>query len=154
MWPPVSSLRSSTSVRTLCTDDIVISRPGPLPFELRPAVRRRRAGWMDQVLDPAHTLDAPRLLSHALDVLRALHEAAQEHDAILGVDADLALRDVGAAEQLALDLLGERDVVGRLLGPPARVDGPSRDPDRVRLGAPGTGERAALSAAESRHGTV
>src|SRR5687768_8906283 len=54
------------------------SLPGPLPFELRSAVRRRRARRMDQVLDRAHTLDAPRLLPQALDVVLALHDAAQE----------------------------------------------------------------------------
>src|SRR5215213_8078203 len=109
---------------------------------------------MDQVLDSTHTLDAPRLLPHPVDVVLALHDAAQEHDALLGVHADLALRDVGTAEQLALDLLRERDVVERLLGPPARVDGPSRGPDRVRLGAPGADERAALATAQSRQRTV
>src|SRR5215217_2159878 len=109
---------------------------------------------MDQILDSTHTLDASRLLPHAVDVVLALHDAPQEHDALLGVHTDLTLRDVGAAEQLALDLLRERDVVGRLLGPPARVDGPSRDPDRVRLGAPGADERPALAAAQSRQRPV
>src|SRR5215213_7134238 len=109
---------------------------------------------MDQVLDRAHALDAPRLLPHAVDVVLALHDAAQEHDALLGVHADLTLRDVGAAQHLALDLLREREVVGRRLGSAARIDGPSRGPDRVRLGAPGAGERAALTAAQSRQRTV
>src|SRR5829696_4162912 len=110
----------------------------PLPLELRSAGRRWRTGPVAEVLDRAHARDPPRLLPHALDVLLALHDASQEHDALLGVHADLSLRDAGEAEQLALDLLGEREIVGRLLGPPACVDGPAGDPDRVRLGAPRT----------------
>jgi len=105
---------------------------------------------MDQVLDRTHTLDAPRLLPHAVDVVLALHDAAQEHDALLGVHADLTLRDVGAAEHLALDLVREREVVGRHLGSAARIDGPSRGRDRVRLGAPGADERTTIDALRPR----
>jgi hypothetical protein len=70
-----------------------------------------------------HASDPPRRGLHALDVLRALHEPAQEHDAVLGIDVDLSLRHTHAAAQLALDLVRERHVVERLTVTPARVEG-------------------------------
>jgi hypothetical protein len=109
---------------------------------------------MEEVLDRAHALDPPRLLPHALDVLLALHDATQEHHTLLGVHAYLALRDIGAAEQLALDPLRQCEVVGRLLGPPASVDATPGDPDRMRLGTPGAHDGAALSTAQPRACTV
>src|SRR5947208_7405119 len=71
---------------------------------------------MQQVLARADSLDLARLSAEIFDQIRLLELAAQVDDAVLDVDVDLPLRDVGAAEDLALDLASQRYVVGlRLL---------------------------------------
>jgi hypothetical protein len=69
------------------------------------------AGRVEQVLDVLHALDAARLLLEVADQLGTFDLAAEDDDAVLGVDVDLALRDVGVAEDLGLDLASERRVV-------------------------------------------
>ena len=75
------------------------------------------------------------------------NDPTQEHDTVLGVDDDLSLRHARAAGQLALDLVGKGHVVERLTAPEAaRIEGPSRDPDRVRFRPPRAGQSATLAA--------
>jgi hypothetical protein len=80
-------------------------------------LRRCLFTWnVQQVLDGAHSLDLAGLGAEVLDQVRLLELAAQVDDAVLDVDVDLPLRHVGPAEDLALDLARQRDVVGlRLL---------------------------------------
>ena len=66
---------------------------------------------MQQVLDRAHALHLARLGAEILDQIRLLELAAQVDDAVLDIDVDLPLRDVGAAKDLALDLASQRHVV-------------------------------------------
>ena len=71
---------------------------------------------MEQVLDFADALHLAGAALEVLDDLGPLYLAAEEHDSVLDVDVDLALRRVCGPEDLGLDLAGERDVVGlRLL---------------------------------------
>src|SRR5436305_447896 len=65
---------------------------------------------MQEVLDPENALDLARLTGELLrEVLLDL--SAQVDDAVFGVDIDLALRHLGVAEDLGLDLARERHVV-------------------------------------------
>src|SRR5207248_3985755 len=93
--------------------------------QARPASRRRRragalvglrrgflAGNVQQVLDATDSLNLARLGLQILDQVRLLELAAKIDDAVLDVDVDLPLWDVGAAEDLALDLARQRHVVG------------------------------------------
>ena len=100
-----------------------------------------------EALDLLHARDPPRRGFHALDVPLPLQAPAQEDHAVLGVDDHLSLWHAPAAVQLALDLLCERHVVERLTAPEAaRIEGPSRDPDRVRFRPPRARQSAALAA--------
>src|SRR2546423_931828 len=67
---------------------------------------------VQQVLDRAHSLDLARLGAEILDQVGLLELAAQVADAVLDVDVDLPLRDVGAAKDLALALASQRHVIG------------------------------------------
>src|SRR3954471_4824519 len=69
---------------------------------------------MQEVLDVLHLGDLARLRLELLDLLRCLRLAAQPHDALGRVHADLALVDALLAEEDALDLAGDRHVVERL----------------------------------------
>ena len=69
------------------------------------------AGHVQQVLDALDALDAARLLLQVLDQLGPFDLAAEDDDAVLGVHVDLALGHVRVAEDLRLDLVGERGVV-------------------------------------------
>jgi hypothetical protein len=70
------------------------------------------AGHVQEVLDLLDALDAARLLLEVRDQLGPLDLAPEDDDAVLGVDVDLTLRDVGIAEDLGLDLAGQRRVIG------------------------------------------
>ena len=65
-----------------------------------------------QVLHLLDAVDAPRPLLEVADHLLLADLAAQVDLAVLGVDVDLALRDLLVPEELALDHVRERDVVG------------------------------------------
>jgi hypothetical protein len=67
---------------------------------------------VEEVLDVLDALHLPRPLLEILDQLRLLDLAAEVDLAVLGVDVDLALRDVGVAEDLGLNLPRQRNVVG------------------------------------------
>jgi hypothetical protein len=70
---------------------------------------------VEQVLHPLYALDRVDFPNELLDLPVALEPTAQEDDAVVGVDADLACGDASLAKGDALDLLSERDVVGWLL---------------------------------------
>src|SRR5919201_3527510 len=89
---------------------------GPLAGNL--ARRRGLARKVQEVLDAADALDSADALLERLEKARLLHLAAQEDDAVLGVDVDLPLGDGAVAEEDRLDLVRERGVVE--LGRPAR----------------------------------
>src|SRR6266699_4114739 len=74
--------------------------------------RRLLAGNVQQVLDRAHSLDLARLRAEILDQIGLLELASQVDHTVFDIDVDLSLRHVGAAEDLALDLARQRDVVG------------------------------------------
>jgi hypothetical protein len=100
--------------------------------------RRVTAGRMEEVLDALHALDAPRLVFEVLDQLGTLDLAAEDDDAVLGVDVDPAFRDVWIAKDLGFHLAGERGVVGiRELVVRACVLGLLDEALRVRLQAAG-----------------
>src|SRR5688572_2449274 len=102
---------------------------------------------MQQVLDAAHALDPPRRGLQALNVLLRFDDATQEHDTVLGIDDDLALRHARAAGQLALDLAGEGHVVERLTAAEAaRIERSPRYADRVRFRPPRAPHGAARAA--------
>ena len=67
---------------------------------------------VEKVLDLLDALHVPCLLLEVANQLRLLDLAAKDDDTVLGIDVDLALRHVGVAEDLGLDLARERDVVG------------------------------------------
>jgi hypothetical protein len=100
---------------------------------------------VEQVLHAAHAGDALSDGLDARDVLLSLDYPAQEYGAVLGVDVDAPLRDAGAAEELCLDLVRERDVVGRRLGSLAGVQRAPEEADGSRLRAPGAAHGAALA---------
>src|SRR5262245_35842757 len=101
-------------------------------LQLRPAGRCGRAGRVEQVLDVAYAGDPPCPGLDARDVLLAVDHPAQEHDTVLGIHADPALAGhARAAEELALDLVRERDVVDRVPATVARVQGAAGDSDGV-----------------------
>src|SRR5687767_704765 len=66
---------------------------------------------MEQVLDVVNALHAPRALLEVADHLRLADFAAEDDLAVFGVHVDLTLRDLCVAEDLALDLARQRDVV-------------------------------------------
>jgi hypothetical protein len=70
---------------------------------------------VEQVLHPVHALDRAARPNELLDLPVALELTAQVDDGVVGVDAHLALGDARRAKGDALDLLGERDIVGWLL---------------------------------------
>ena len=70
---------------------------------------------MQEVLHLSHALDLPRRLAERLDEALVGDLAAKIDDAVLRVDVDVALRDIGVAEELRLHLVGERRVVGLFL---------------------------------------
>src|SRR6266446_2307992 len=74
--------------------------------------RRLLTRTVQQVLDGAHALDLARLGAEVLDQVRLLELAAQVDDAVLDVDVDLARGHLSVPEDLALDLAGQRHVVG------------------------------------------
>src|SRR5829696_8436590 len=78
--------------------------------------RRGLVGQVGQILDGTHALNAPRPGRDLLHHVTIRHLAADVDDAVLGVDADAALRDGLVAEDLALDLAHEGRVVQALLG--------------------------------------
>jgi hypothetical protein len=87
---------------------------------------------VDQVLHLANARDLPRGGPDARDVFLSVHDPAQEHAAILCVDADLPLGHARAAVKLTLDLVGERDVIEWLaLTAAGGVDRTPSDPERV-----------------------
>src|SRR4051794_7929820 len=108
---------------------------------------------MQQVLDIPDPRDRARRFLEALDVL-GLERPPQEHDAVLGVDADAAPVDAGAAVELALHLLRERGVIERLRAAPAHVERAGNDAERVRLGTPRAPHGPALTAAHLRQGAI
>src|SRR5215216_4689042 len=119
---------------------------------LRPAGRRRRAGEVDQVLHVSNARDLPRDGPDALDVLLSVDDPAQEYQAVLCVDADLALGHARAAIELTLHLVGERDLVQWLaLTAAGGVDRTSGDPDRVRLHPPSAQRGAPFAPPHPRH---
>jgi len=67
---------------------------------------------VQEVLDGADALDLARLGAEILDQIGLLELASQVDDTVFDIDVDLSLRHVGAAEDLALDLARQRDVVG------------------------------------------
>src|SRR5512133_826073 len=69
------------------------------------------AGRMEQALDLLDTLDPAGLVDELFDQLGRVDLAAQDDLAVLRVDVDRALRHVGVAEDLGLDLLCQGDVV-------------------------------------------
>ncbi len=69
---------------------------------------------MEEVLYPSRLRDPFRRHLEFLDQLRTRDLSPQIHDAVLGVDADCAFRDIGVAEDLGLHLARERDVVESL----------------------------------------
>ena len=96
--------------------------------------------------------DAPRDGLDVRDVLGPLDDPAQEHRAVLGVDVDAAFRDAGAAEELCLDVVRERDVVGRQLGGVPGVQRAPEDADGSRFRPPGAAH--GLDVDESGEGKV
>ena len=74
--------------------------------------RRLLARNVQEVLDGADALDLARLGAEILDQIGLLELASQVDDAVFDIDVDLSLRHVGGAEDLALDLARQRDVVG------------------------------------------
>src|SRR5436190_21476782 len=71
---------------------------------------------MQQVLNVSDTLHLAGLAFEILDQVGLLELPAQVDDTVFDVDVDLALRHVGVAEDLGLDLARQCDVVGlRLL---------------------------------------
>ncbi len=70
-----------------------------------------KAVRVEKVLHVPDALDLPRLLLERLDHVPLVDLAPQDDHAVLGVDVDLALGDVGIAEDLRLDLVRERGVV-------------------------------------------
>src|SRR6476661_3479709 len=84
------------------------------------SLRRGRLREVEQVLDPLDLRYRGGLRLELVDLLGVLRLAAQPYDAVGRVDADLALCDLGGAEELRLDLARDRHVVERL-GLPARA---------------------------------
>ena len=66
---------------------------------------------MKQVLDLTHTLDLPHAVLDLLDLLWIVELSAQDDDAAVRVDTDLSLGNRPVAEQLALHLAHEADIV-------------------------------------------
>src|SRR5712691_1026277 len=81
-----------------------------------PRLRRvggRRSVDMEQVLDPGHARHFQDGLLDARNLERVVHLAADGDHGGLDVDVDLTLRHVGVAEDLTLDPVPQREVVGR-----------------------------------------
>jgi len=104
-----------------------------------------------QVLDGAHTVHPARPHGEVLTGALVGHLAADVDDAVLGVEADVALdvMDVLVAEHLALDLLHERGVVQALLGGRATATG--RDVRRGTLQLAGVRLGLFLVLGDPRH---
>src|SRR3954451_12650420 len=77
--------------------------------------RRRGVREVEQVVDLLDLGDLARLRLERVDEIGGLDLAAQVDLAVDDVDVDLVLRPVLAAEDLRLDLAGDRDV-GQVLG--------------------------------------
>src|SRR4051794_16765789 len=90
---------------------------GPRLHADEPSGRSRRlalrlgGGCVQEALDLLDALDLARLRDEVVDQLGRVDLAAEHDLAVLGVDVDLALRHVGLAEDLGLDLASEGDVV-------------------------------------------
>ena len=66
---------------------------------------------MKQVLDLPHAPDLPHAVLDPLYLLWIVELSTQDHDAAVSIDADLSLGNRPVAEQLALHLAHEADVV-------------------------------------------
>ena len=77
--------------------------------------RRLGARDVQQVLDVAHPLHLAGLGDELFDQVGTRNLTAQLNDAVLHVDVQFALRDVGVPEYLAPNLVRERGVVEVLL---------------------------------------
>jgi hypothetical protein len=66
---------------------------------------------MEQVLDRVHARDRVNRSLELLDQVVILDLTAEEDCAVLGVDAQSPLRNLGVSEDDALDRVGERRVV-------------------------------------------
>src|SRR5215213_3971166 len=93
----------------------------------RPPLPRYSARWsaavrsgVQQVADVPDAADLAGALAQLVDLLLVGQLAAQLDDAVVDVHRHLALGRVGGAEQLGLDLAGERDVVVVLAAGDAR----------------------------------
>jgi hypothetical protein len=69
-----------------------------------------------EVLHAAHAVDLARAVHESVHLLAVAHLAAQVDHAVLDVHGDTPLRELLAAEDLALDLAGEGRIVQALLG--------------------------------------
>jgi len=69
---------------------------------------------MEQVLDAADTGDAPYAFFELGDLGNAVNFATQDDGAVLAIDVHVAFGHVAVAEQLALDPLAERLIVGNV----------------------------------------
>jgi hypothetical protein len=107
---------------------------------------------VEEVLHLADAVDFHRRLAERLDEALVRDLAAQVDDAVLCIDVDVALRDIGVAEELRLDLGRERRVVGLLLRPLLEVRGLLRHAVGLRLdGLSGAAGLAAGAAEEGEH---
>src|SRR5512133_381802 len=110
---PYRRAQTATPLEEGIVANVTMCVPRSLLFGLR---RCLFAGNVQQILDCAHSLDFARLGAQIFDQVRLLELAAEIDDTVLDVDVDLPLGHIGAAEDLALDLARQRDVVGlRLL---------------------------------------
>jgi hypothetical protein len=94
--------------------------------------RRRRAGQVEQVLDVADALYLACPVHELVDEVGVGKLAPQLDHAVLCVDVDLALRHVCVAEDLRLDLVSERRVIGLRFRLLLQVRHLLRDPVRLR----------------------
>jgi hypothetical protein len=87
---------------------------------------------MEQILHGAHTWDTPHALFELGDVGDTTNLAAQNDRAMLAVDVHIAFGHVPIAEQLALDALAERLIVGDVRRARHQVHDAVRDAIRPR----------------------
>src|SRR6266508_1116956 len=133
---PFLNSRTSPSVSIAASDMPPTLRRGAALYGLRGL--RRLTRQVREVLDRAHPVHRAHPRRELFHQLPARDFAAQVDDAVLGVHRDAALRDLLAAEHLALDLARERRVVEALLrglaaGAPGHVRGGALQPAAVAV---------------------